>query len=327
MKKTILLGILLFFIFLLSCCVGRYYLSVIDIIQIITNSGEVSAMDHNIFLKIRLPRATLVTISGASLALSGFVYQSLFKNPLVSPDVLGVSGGASVGAIVAILFFSSSVAITQVFSFICSMLVVICSMLLAQYMGGRRIYTLVLSGIIMSSLANSIIMALKYLADPVKHLASIEYWLMGSFNTTTWNDVLIVFCISFVAITILFVLKRQLWILALGDDEAQALGVHIKMITTLSIICATLLVSAVVSISGIISWIGLIIPHIVRLFFGENYLENFRESLFVGAIVLLIADTVARTLSASEIPISILTSFIGAMFLVIFLFTKNRSKL
>ncbi|WMI79957.1 FecCD family ABC transporter permease [Anaerotignum sp. MB30-C6] len=326
MKKTIFLSILLFFTFLLSCCIGRYYLSIVDIVHIITDSGNSSAMDINIFFKIRLPRAILVTISGSALALSGFVYQSLFKNPLVSPDVLGVSGGASVGAIVAILFFSGSSVMIQVSSFFCSMFVVFCSMLLAKYMGGKPMYTMVLAGIIMSSLANAIIMSLKYLADPVKHLASIEYWLMGSFNATTWKDVLIVFTISFIATTILFFIKRRLWILALGDHEAQALGVHIRMITTLAILCATVLVSAVVSISGIVSWIGLIVPHIVRVFTGENYLENFTQSILVGGILLLIADTLARTLSASEIPISILTSFMGAIFLVIFLFLRNRSR-
>lgn len=325
MKKTVWLCLLLFFTFLLSCCIGRYYLSLVDIFHILTGTGNSSSMDINIFLKIRLPRAILVTLSGGSLALSGYVYQSLFKNPLVSPDVLGVSGGASVGAIIAILFFSANSVVIQVSAFVCSMVVVFFSMLLSKYIGGKRLYTMVLAGIIMSSLANAIIMALKYMADPVKHLASIEYWLMGSFNSATWNDVLIVFIISFFAVTILFLMKRRLWILALGDHEAQALGIHIKMITTLAIICATILVSAVVSVSGIVSWIGLIVPHIVRIFTEENYLENFTQSFFVGGILLLVADTLARTLSASEIPISILTSFMGAVFLVIFLYIRNRS--
>ncbi|WP_313530692.1 FecCD family ABC transporter permease [Anaerotignum sp.] len=325
MKKTVILSILLFFTFLLSCCVGRYYLSIADIFHILTNSGNNTAMDINIFLNIRLPRAILVTLSGGALALSGFVYQSLFKNPLVSPDVLGVSGGASVGAIIAILFFSANNVLVQISSFVCSLFVVLCSMLLSKCIGGKRLYTMVLSGIIMGSLANAIIMALKYMADPVKHLASIEYWLMGSFHSTSWNDVFVVLFICLFAIIILTLIKRRLWILALGDQDAQALGIHVKMITTLSIICATILVSAVVSVSGIISWIGLIVPHIVRIFAGENYLENFTQSFFVGGILLLIADTLSRTLSASEIPISILTSFMGAIFLVIFLYIRNRS--
>ncbi|WP_352400677.1 iron ABC transporter permease [Anaerotignum sp.] len=327
MKKTRLLMILLFFTFLLSCCFGRYSLSITDILHILTNSGNPTAMDVNIFLSIRLPRAILVTLSGGALALSGFVYQSLFKNPLVSPDVLGVSGGASVGAIIAILFFSSNHVLIQVSSFMCSLFVVFCSMLLSKCIGGKRLYTMVLSGIIMGSLANAIIMALKYMADPVKHLASIEYWLMGSFNSTSWNDVFVVFFICLFAIILLTLIKRRLWILALGDHDAQALGIHVKMISALAIICGTILVSAVVSVSGIISWIGLIVPHIVRIFAGDNYLQNFTQSFFVGGILLLIADTLSRTLSASEIPISILTSFMGAIFLVVFLYIRNRSNL
>ncbi len=323
MKKTMLLAMVLLGCILLSLCVGRYYIAPKNIINIFLGKLE-STMDANIFLNIRLPRTILVVFSGGALALSGFVYQSLFRNPLVSPDVMGVSSGASVGAIFAILFFKGNPSAVQISAFLGGIIVVLLSLLLSKAMGGNRLYTMILSGIIMGSFANSIIMTLKYTSDPNRHLAAIEYWLMGSFNTASWRDVKTVLPICLVFASALFLMKNQLRALSLGDDEAQSLGVNIKVISMVSIVCATLLVSTVVSISGVISWIGLIVPHITRIFAGESYLDNFNQSFFLGGILLVLADTAARSLLTSEIPISILTSLMGGIFLLIFLYLKNR---
>lgn len=323
MKKTVLLAVLLFVCFLLSCCLGRYYLSPNDILNILAGNAQ-SAMDANVFLNIRLPRTIIVMISGGALALSGFVYQSLFRNPLVSPDVMGVSSGASVGAIIAILFFGSSTLALNSLSFAFGILIVVLSMLLSKVMGGKRLYTMVLSGIIMSSLATSVIMTLKYMSDPNKHLAAIEYWLMGSFNTALWSDLKILFPLCLIALVILYLLRQHIMALALGDDEAQSLGISVNFISAVSIICSTVIVSSVVSIAGVVSWIGLIVPHMARIWGGDNYIRNFTQSIFLGGILLLLADTIARTVTSAEIPISILTSLMGAISLMVFLYWKNR---
>ena len=323
MKKTAILAAILFGCILLSCCIGRYYLSPMDIISIISDN-HTSPMDTNVFLNIRLPRTIVVVISGGALALSGFVYQSLFRNPLVSPDVLGVSSGASVGAIIGILFFRQNPILIQTLSFVLGILVVLLSIALAHAMGGKRLYTLILSGIIVGSLANAVIMVFKYTADPNRHLSAIEYWLMGSFNTVLWKDLYLLLPLCFIASTILFLLKHQLRALSLGDEEAQSLGVNVKIISTISIIASTILVTSVVSIAGVVSWIGLIVPHITRFFSEENYMHNFNQSILLGGILLLSADTLARNLFSAEIPISILTSLMGAIFLLIFLRLKNR---
>jgi len=323
MKKTATLAAILFGCILLSCCIGRYHLSPMDIVSIILGN-HTSSMDTNVFLNIRLPRTIVVVISGGALALSGFVYQSLFRNPLVSPDVLGVSSGASVGAIIGILFFRQNPILIQSLSFVLGILVVLLSIALAHAMGGKRLYTLILSGIIVGSLANSVIMVFKYTADPNRHLSAIEYWLMGSFNTVLWKDLYLLLPLCLIASVILFLLKHQLRALSLGDEEAQSLGVNVKIISTVAIIASTILVTSVVSIAGVVSWIGLIVPHITRFFGEENYMHNFNQSILLGGILLLSADTLARNLFSAEIPISILTALMGAIFLLIFLRLKNR---
>ena len=171
--------------FLLSCLWGRYPLSLSDLWEILSGQAA-GTMKANVFWNIRVARTCVTALCGAALSLAGFVYQGLFRNPLVSPDVLGVSGGASVGAICAILFFGGSTAALQLFSFVGGMLTVALSLLLARAIGGNRYFNLIISGIILGALANAAIMALKYMADPTQQLAVIDYWLMGSFNLATW---------------------------------------------------------------------------------------------------------------------------------------------
>jgi len=294
----------------------------VDIIEILKGNPK-STMDASVFYKIRLPRTFLVVLSGGALALAGTVYQMLFKNPLVSPDVLGVDKGCSVGAILAILYGGGSMAALSASSFLFGLLTVCLALLLSRFMRGNSIYSMVIAGIVIASLANSIIMLLKYTADPNRELPVIEYWLMGSFNNGNMKQLQTISPMIFAATFIIYLLRWKLKVLTMGDEEAKSLGISVGMLRAIAILCATMLVSAVVSVAGTISWIGLIIPHLVRVIGGEDFVENFSLSLLCGGIFLLIADILARTLFTAEIPIGILTSFIGAGFLVLFLCNKK----
>lgn len=309
----------------LSCCVGRYHLSVADIGRVLFGFADQEMM-VNVFWKIRLPRTFFAATAGCALGLAGFIYQGMFQNPLVSPDVLGVSSGCSVGAVAAILFLGGNMVAVQALSFAGGFLVVVLSVALAYMMGGRRLYSLVLAGIILGALSNAVLMLLKYTADPERQLAVIEYWLMGSFHTVTWPDVRMTAGLVFPVCVLLFFLRWQLKILMLGSEEAVSLGVSVFFVRMAGILGATILTGAVVSVAGVISWVGLIIPHMVRLIFGERYEANFVQSIFCGSIFMLIADILARRISTAEIPISILTSFMGAIFLLLFLFMKRRER-
>lgn len=325
MKKRAWIGLLFLLAasFLFSCLWGRYPLTPSDLWDILSGQAA-GTMKENVFWNIRMARTCVTALCGAALSLAGFAYQSLFRNPLVSPDVLGVSGGASVGAICAILFFGGSRLALQAFSFAGGMITVALSLLLARAIGGNRYFNLIISGIILSALANAAIMALKYMADPTQQLAVIDYWLMGSFNLAGWSKFRLIVPPILAAGAVLVLLRYRLNVLTLGDEEAAALGVPVGPTRLICIAAATVLVAASVMVSGIVSWVGLIVPHLARSVLGERFEANLFQSIFCGASLLLIADTLARSLLPSEIPISILTSIIGALFLAAFLLRRNR---
>ena len=327
MKRRSWLGLwlLLAASFLLSCLCGRYPLSVADLWRILTGRAAGTMME-NVFWNIRVARTCVTGLCGAALALAGFVYQGLFRNPLVSPDVLGVSGGASVGAICAILFWGGSMAALQLLSFAGGVAAVALSLLLARAIGGDRHFSLIMSGIVWGALANAAIMALKYMADPAQQLAVIDYWLMGSFSLAGWEELRSAAPLILAAGAALTLLRYRLKVLTLGDEEAAGLGVAVGPVRLACVGCATVLVAASVSVSGIVSWVGLIVPHLVRAVLGDDFDANFLQSILCGAALLLLADTLARSLLPSEIPISILTSLIGAVFLAGFLLRRNRGE-
>lgn len=322
MKKTVQLAGAFLCVFALSCCVGKFSLSLQDIVLVLCGQAP-SDLHHTVFWEIRVSRTVLVALCGGALALAGYVYQELFANPLVSPDVLGVSSGASVGAICAILWGTSALSV-QLWSFVGGIAVVVLSLLLSHFMGGNRLFTMILSGIILGSFANSIIMTLKYTADPLRQLATIEYWLMGSFHTTVWADVQSTLPIFLVAGAVLLLLRRVLVPLSLGEEQAQSLGIAVKPMRTLLILCATLLVSGAVSVAGVVSWIGLIVPHMVRLFAPREQPYHMVQTLLAGSILLLLADMFARAIFTAEVPIGIVTSLMGGAFLLLFLHLRNR---
>lgn len=323
MRKYRILIIIMILLFVVSMMTGRFELSFDDIMRILMGTQE-DAIRLNVFLKIRLPRTIFVILAGGALSLSGFVYQSIFRNPLVSPDILGVSSGASVGAIFAILFIDQSVAGIQIMAFVAGIVVVIIAVMLSKLMRGQRIYAMIISGIIIGALSNSAIMVLKYIADPERQLATIDYWLMGSFHTINWEDVMTLAPVMLLCSIILFIIRYRLQVLTLGDEEAQSLGISVRQIRLISILCATILASSVVAIAGVVSFVGLIVPHMVRMIFGENFKCNFTQSILMGGNILLVSDILARSMFTAEVPVSILTSAIGAVVLVLFISRKNH---
>lgn len=324
MKKRfwILIGILIGFI-LLSCCVGRYELSLKEILQIIMGNAQ-KEMDKTLFYQIRLSRTFFVVIAGGSLALAGLIYQSIFQNPLVSPDVLGVSSGCSIGAIIGILSGTSGFIVSQSFAFFMGIITVLLTILLASMLKGDRRYMLVLSGIVIGSLANSVIMTLKYIADPNRQLLAIEYWLMGTFQHASFSRIISVLPLTCICMFFLYKMRWSLKVLTLGEEEAQSLGISVFVIRNIALLCATVLVSSIVSMVGVISWIGLIAPHVGRILFGNDITSSFIPTIIVGGVLLLFSDILARTLFTAEIPISILTSFLGALILTMHLLLQRK---
>lgn len=300
--------------FILSICIGRYPISVIEIIDIIMGK-EVPVMTRRVFFSLRLPRTIMVLIAGVGLSISGSVYQTIFKNPLATPDIIGVSSGANLGAAIAISSFAGSTLSVATFAFLGGLGAVFIALALARISNNKGIATFVLAGIVIGSTAQGLIMLLKYTADLERQLAAIEYWSMGSFAGITSEKLLSILPYFIIGIIGILMLRWQINILSLSDEEGKSLGVKVGIIRVIVIIFTTLVVTSIVSITGLISFIGLIGPHIARMLTKKNNFNTTLLSGVIGAILLLVADTLARSIGSSEIPISILTTFIGAPFL------------
>lgn len=315
MKRFILPALSVFSLgaLIVSICSGRFDLDIGDIVSVISGNCA-DTMAESVFLKIRLPRTLMVFISGAALSLAGWVYQSIFMNTLVSPDVLGVSGGCSIGAIIAILM-GLPAAYVQGFSLCAGLLTVMITLLLARAIGRYGNIAMLMSGIVIGALANSAIMLLKYTADPSGELAAIEYWLMGSFHAANWDRLISMLPMAITGTVISLVMSQSVRMLSFGDDEAASMGVNVPLVKYTSLIASTAMVAGVISVAGSVSWLGLIVPHVCRTAGGERSTTAIEVCLAGGALLTL-ADTAARTLTSGEIPISILTSFMGAVFLL-----------
>lgn len=312
--QILVASLLLVTAFIISIGVGRYPISIKDISQIILGN-EVSDMTRNVFFTLRLPRTIMVLLAGIGLSVSGSVYQTIFKNPLATPDIIGVSSGANLGAAVAIIFFAGSTISMAAFAFLGGLGAVFAALGLTRISRNRSISTFVLAGIVVGSLAHGFIMFLKYIADPERQLATIEYWTMGSFASITAGKLISILPYFMIGILILFLLRWQINILSLSDEEAKSLGVKVATIRIMVIIAATLVVASIVSVTGLIAFIGLIGPHIARMLTKRNDFKTTILSGLVGGIILLASDILARSIGSSEVPISILTTFIGAPFL------------
>lgn len=284
-------------------------------------------MAQTVVWKVRLPRVCAAVLVGAALAVAGAVYQGMFRNPMVSPDILGASSGAGFGAALAILLSLPYVFI-QVNAFVFGIVAVALAYFICRCVsrGKDAILMLVLGGMIVSTLFSSFITLTKYVADPDSKLPEITYWLMGSLSTVSLRDFVFLLPPLIIGLAPLAALRWQLNAMAFGDEEAQAMGLNVNRLRAIFIFSATLLTSASVAIAGMIGWVGLIIPHMARFIVGPNCKELIPMSFLLGGCFLLIVDNVARSLFTVEIPLGILTSIIGAPFFFYLLFKRKRDQ-
>ena len=284
-----------------------------------------SKTQEALLLNHRLPRIIIACLVGCCLAAAGASYQGVFQNPMAAPDILGASSGAAFGAALAILFHLPE-SMVMIFAFTSSMMTVGLVIYVGNHAKGKRVLGLILAGIMISSLVSSGTSYIKLVADPNDQLPAITYWLMGSLNGTTPKDVLFVIWPMLIGLIPLFLLRWRVNILTLGDEEARTMGINAKRLRTIVILCATLITAASVSVSGMIGWVGLVIPHLTRRVVGNNYKYLMPASMLSGAIFLLLVDNVSRNMLVTEIPIGILTSFIGAPFFI-YLMSKDGDQL
>jgi iron complex transport system permease protein len=286
-------------------------------------SGVAPAVDAVVW-RIRLPRIAAAVLVGAALAGAGSTYQGLFRNPLVSPDILGVAAGAGLGAVLGI-FLSAAILWVELLAFAGGLGAVAVVYLIGTAMRGRDpILVLVLAGVAMGTLLGAAIALVKVFADPYNQLPAITFWLLGSLTAVTLPDLTVALPAILIGLVPLYLLRWRMNVMTLGEEEAKALGVNTTVLRLLFIAGATLITSASVSVSGIIGWIGLIIPHMARLVTGPEFSRLLPVSMLFGAAYLLLVDTLARTMATIEIPIGVLTAFIGAPFFLWLLASSRR---
>ena len=299
-----------------SLFVGKYPLSLEKLL-----TGD--ALQVRVFLTLRLSRTLVGIIGGIALGIAGFVYQTVFRNPLASPDIIGVSSGASAGAAAGILFLSGATAVT-VSAFAGALLAVVLSLALSGLDRSGKNGTIVLAGIAIHAIAQTVLMCLKLTADPEKELASIEYWIMGSLSGISAYSIggNLILCI--VCMVCLLLLHRHVVLLSAEEGEARMLGVNVTVLRVVILIVATLSVASVVSLTGLISFVGLLAPHGARLLTKNNRLGTMMLSGLMGGILLCGADILARSVATTELPVSIFTSLLGAPFLIYLIFRGRK---
>ncbi|MEI3230207.1 MAG: iron ABC transporter permease [Gordonibacter pamelaeae] len=281
-----------------------------------------TAQQETLFFQVRLPRIVLALLVGCSLAAAGAAFQGTFQNPLVSPDILGASQGAAFGAAVAILLGLGAFGISA-FAFAAAIVTVLLVLLVSSRAKGNHMMVVVLAGVMMSSLLQAAVSYTKLIADPTDQLAAITYWLMGSLTGAKPADLAMAAAPMAAGLLALFALRWRINILTMGDDEASTMGVNAQRVRIVVIFAATLVTAASVAVTGMIGWVGLVIPHFARMVIGCDYRKLLPASMLMGASFLLIVDDVARLATTSEIPIGILTAFVGAPF---FLYLITRKK-
>ena len=302
--------------------VGRYPVSVSELLSVL--SGQpVSVNVETVVLQVRGPRVLAALVVGAALAAAGTAYQGMFRNPLVSPDILGVSTGAALGAVLAI-FLSKSILLTQAFAFAGGLAAVgLVYGVGSRLRGHDPLLALVLTGVVIGTLIGSAIALLKYLADPYNQLPAITYWLLGSLASVSPRDTLYSLPLMLAGLAPMLLLRWRMNLLALPDDEARALGVDTRKLRTLVVACATLMTASAVAISGIIGWVGLLIPHAARMLVGPDFGRLLPLAMLLGAAFLLAVDTLCRTIATIEVPPGVLTALIGTPFFL-WLFALTR---
>lgn len=305
-----------FLLLFMSLFVGRLEIGVGDVLRIVAAQvfpiqRSWPASVETIVMQIRLPRALMAMCVGAGLSISGAAFQGMFRNPLVSPDVLGVSAASGFGAALAILLSRSTVEL-QILAFAFGLAGVAITYLLARVHQTTPVLMLVLSGVVVAAFFSALLSGAKFVADPENKLPAITYWLLGSFNAATLRSVVIVAPAIAVGTIGLLLVSWKLNLLSMGDEEARALGVRTERLKGVIVVCTTLITAAAVSTCGVIGWVGLVMPHVARTLVGPDHRRLLPAALSVGASYVLVIDTVARTATAVEIPIGILTAIVGA---------------
>ncbi len=327
MKRTLLFLVisilLLFAIFCLALMVGKYNIGIDKFfIAIFTNDKSVN-MERSIIINLRLPRTIIAGLSGIALSVSGLLYQEIFQNKLVSPDLLGVSHGAGAGAAFAIVLGFTSVFIS-ISAFLFGVITVFVTLLVSKIFRNRSSTILLLSGIIVGGFMQAILSLIKYLANPETQLSDITYWLMGSFADSTMHEVSILLPIVAISVTFLICISWRINVVALGKDEAQSKGTNYYFYRTIIILIATLLTATSVAFSGTISWIGLVIPHIVRLLVGKNTTRSIPLTCTFGGIFMILVDILSRSFTSAEIPLSAVTGLFGTVIFISLLIINRR---
>ncbi len=315
---TAVLGAALAGLALLALTLGPYPMSAGDALAVLwrrlTGAGSGDSVPEMVLFSIRLPRVVAALLVGAALGAAGACYQTLFRNPLVSPDILGVSAGAGLGAVLGI-FLGLSVTGIQLAAFAGGLAAVTLVGFVAAAVRGRdTVLVLVLAGVVVGALAGAATSLLKVLADPYDQLPAITFWLLGSLSGVQTEDAASTLPVVILGLVPLVLLRWRINVLSLGDEEAKSLGIEVGRLRLLVIGCATLITAAVVAIAGVVGWVGLVMPHIARMLVGPGFGILLPTSALLGAGYLLLVDTLARTLAAAEVPLGILTAVVGAPF-------------
>lgn len=322
-KRTVVILILLPIITALICiCAGRMGIGPADVFKTFFGSKEISGNVRITVMNIRLPRILLGLLCGAGLSLAGCCFQGFFSNPLATPDTMGVAGGASFGAALGLLLGFNMIGV-QLLSFGMGIAAVFFTKAAAS---GRDHgpAVLVISGIMVGALFSALVSLVKFLADAESQLPAITYWLMGSLSGTGYSKLALGAPVIIVGIIIIFLLRWRINLLALSEDELIASGTNVKLLRSLVVICATAMTASVISMCGQVGWVGLIVPHMCRLIWGQDNAKLIPASVSIGAAFMVAVDTLARSISAAEIPVSILTAIVGAPFFISLLNSKRR---
>jgi iron complex transport system permease protein len=326
-------------IFLLALSVGRYSVPLNEAARILVHQAlDLTGLDalfdvrhtwtqqeQTVISMVRLPRSLMALLAGGALAVSGAALQALFRNPLVSPDVIGVSSAASFGGVLAIALGGGGLVLMGG-SFVLGLAAAVLVMTLGRIRTGSPILTIVLGGIVVAAFFDALVSLVTYLADPYTTLPSITFWLMGSLSAATWSKVGLASVPIAIGFVTVLALRWRIDVLSLGDDDARALGINPGRLRWVLIAAVSLMTAATVAACGVIGWVGLVIPHLVRLVIGPGHRTLIPASFFAGGGYLMLVDLLSRSMTATEIPVGILTAILGAPFFVYLLISQTRKE-
>lgn len=296
---------------LIALCLGQYTIALQDVIKVLTLQEVDLVNAETVIFNIRIPRILVSLIVGSGLATAGASFQALFSNPLATPDTLGCANGASFGAALGILLGLNALGI-QISALIFGILAVVLVFVFTRYRHANQIMMIILGGMVVSSLFSALVSLIKYVADPNDVLPVITFWLMGSFSNSTVRSLYTGVPMIILGMMILYLMRYRMNALSLKEEEAASLGINVRKNRMIVIVASSLITASVVSMCGVVGWVGLLIPHISRMLFGNNHTKVIPGCIVFGALFMLIIDTIARCMYQAEIPVSILTAIIGA---------------